>query len=165
MADPMFYVAIGDTPGSSSNVPLIIGIAQFFISVIATLLFNIMLSGRIFGDRVAGKDRNYLESQTFTASQPTFSCSSWFGSILLWCLVFGHKLTEPYFFPTLNFRDQICVMVCTKIQGCEDKFFGSALCRNQAAFTLTIIFIVDLFFLDTFLWYILGSTPVISIHQ
>lgn len=45
-------------------------------------------------------------------------------------------------------------MAHMQVQQCSDKYFGNALCRNQAAFTLTIMFIMDLalFFLDTFLW-------------
>ncbi|KAH7904567.1 hypothetical protein BJ138DRAFT_898067, partial [Hygrophoropsis aurantiaca] len=47
-----------------------------------------------------------------------------------------------------------------KIQGCNDKYFGPNLCMNQAAFTLAIMYIMDLvlFFLDTFLWYIIWNT-------
>ncbi|KAH8112916.1 glucan synthase [Phellopilus nigrolimitatus] len=165
-AGPTFYVAFFDNPNSSSNVPLIIGIVQFFISVVATLLFGIMPSGRMFGDRVAGKARKYLASQTFTASYPALARSSRFGSVMLWVLVFGCKFTESYFFLTQSFRDPIRVMVGMKIQGCNDRFFGNGLCRNQAAFTLTIMFIMDLvlFFLDTFLWYVIWST-VISIAR
>ena len=51
-------------------------------------------------------------------------------------------------------------MVGRKIQGCMDRFFGNVLCNNQAAFTLAIMYVVDfiLFFLNTFLWYIMWNT-------
>ena len=51
-------------------------------------------------------------------------------------------------------------MISMKVQGYSDKFFGAALCRNQAVFTLTIMYIMDLvlFFLNTFLWYIIWNT-------
>ena len=156
-----------------------------------------MPSGRMFGDRVAGKSRKYLANQTFTASYPKLqseftlflSLPSLFlllsfaenaslissfrllfllplhlpsqlaagpraASILLWCLIFGCKFVESYFFLTLSFKDPIRVMTGMKIQGCSDKYFGNSLCTNQAAFTLTIMFVMDLslFFLDTFLW-------------
>ena len=165
-AGPTFYVAFTDTPGGSSNVPLIIGIVQFFISVVATLLFAIMPSGRIFGDRVAEKSRKYLASQTFTASYPSLSKSARCVSILRWVLIFLCKFVESYFFLTQSFRDPIRVMVGMKIQGCNDRFFGNNLCTNQAAFTLTIMYIMDLvlFFLDTFLWYVIWST-VLSIAR
>ncbi|KAG6889590.1 1,3-beta-D-glucan synthase [Termitomyces sp. Mi166 len=158
---PTFYVVIaehGSSPGGS--LAFILGIVQFFISVVATLLFAVMPSGRMFGDRVAGKSRKYLASQTFTASYPSLERTPRLGSIILWILVFGCKFTESYFFLTLSFKDPIRVMVGMKVQACNDKYFGNNLCTNQAAFTLTIMFIMDLvlFFLDTFLWYIIWNT-------
>ncbi|THU88102.1 1,3-beta-glucan synthase [Dendrothele bispora CBS 962.96] len=157
---PTFYIAIAVSNGSAGQLALILGIVQFFIAVSATLLFAIMPSGRMFGDRVAGKSRKYLASQTFTASYPSLKKGPRMASFLLWVLVFGCKFTESYFFLTLSFRDPIRVMVGMKVQGCNDRFFGDSLCRNQAAFTLTIMYIMDLvlFFLDTFLWYIIWNT-------
>jgi 1,3-beta-glucan synthase len=145
-AGPTFYIAIAEfsSGGNSGSLALILGIVQFFISVIATLLFAIMPSGRMFGDRVAGKSRKYLASQTFTASYPALHTQARLASLSLWALVFSCKATESYFFLTLSFRDPIQVMVPMKVQGCNDKYFGNSLCRNQAAFTLTIMYIMDL---------------------
>lgn len=159
-AGPTVYIAIAEGSDDGGSLALILGITQFFISVVATLLFAIMPSGRMFGDRVAGKSRKYLASQTFTASYPTLPTSARIASIALWLLVFGCKLTESYFFLTLSFKDPIQYMTGLQIQGCNDKLFGDALCRNHAAFTLTIMFIMDLvlFFLDTYLWYIIWNT-------
>ena len=160
-AGPTFYIAIVENqPSGGGSLALILGIAQFFISIIATLLFGIMPSGRMFGDRVAGKSRKYLASQTFTASYPVLHSQARLGSIFLWFLVFGCKFTESYFFLTLAFRDPIRTMAGMKIQNCNEKIFGNSLCRNQAIFTLTIMFFMDLvlFFLDTFLWYIIWNT-------
>ncbi|KAG2350002.1 hypothetical protein BDR05DRAFT_994958 [Suillus weaverae] len=59
--------------GTTSSLALIHSIVQIFISVVATtLLFATMPSGRLIGDRVAGKSRKYLAS-----------------SIVLWALVFS----------------------------------------------------------------------------
>jgi 1,3-beta-glucan synthase len=160
-AGPTVYIAIVENQsGGGGSLSLILGIAQFFISVAATVLFGIMPSGRMFGDRVAGKSRKYLASQTFTASYPVLHFQARLGSVFLWFLVFGCKFTESYFFLTLAFRDPIRAMAGMKIQNCHEKLFGSALCRNQAIFALTIMFFMDLvlFFLDTFLWYIIWNT-------
>ena len=160
-AGPTFYIAIVENQSSGGgSLALILGIAQFFISIVATLLFGIMPSGRMFGDRVASKSRKYLASQTFTASYPVLHSQARLGSVFLWFLVFGCKFTESYFFLTLAFRDPIRSMAGMKIQNCSEKAFGSSLCRNQAIFTLTIMFFMDLvlFFLDTFLWYIIWNT-------
>ena len=158
-AGPTVYIAIAESQTLNQTVPLVLGIVQFFISVIATLIFAIVPSGRMFGDRVAGKSRKYLASQTFTASYPSMTTRQRLCSILLWSLVFGCKFTESYWFLTLSFRQSIDVMVGMKVEACNDKYFGNALCRNQVAFTLAIMYVMDLvlFFLDTFLWWIIWN--------
>ena len=155
-AGPTFYIAIVDGQ-SNNNIPLIIAIVQFFISVVATLTFGIIPSGRMFGDRVAGKSRKYMASQTFTASYPTLGRSARAASIVMWILIFGCKFVESYFFLAESFSSPIAVMARTKVQGCSDRFFGTALCSNQVPFALAIMYVMDLvlFFLDTYLWYII----------
>ncbi|KAG1756796.1 glycosyltransferase family 48 protein [Suillus paluster] len=156
---PTVYIAYVEsrTNPTTSQIPLIVGIVQFFISVVATIVFGLFPSGRMFGDRVAGKSRKYMASQTFTASYPELTRSARTASIMLWLLVFGCKFAESYFFLTSSFSSPIAVMARTTVQGCNDKFFGNALCSNQVPFTLTIMYIMDLilFFLDTYLWYII----------
>jgi 1,3-beta-glucan synthase len=154
---PTIYIAAFD---QTSNVALIISIVQFALSVIAVAVFSIVPSGRLFGDRVAGKARKYLASQTFTASYPKLSTKARLASVMLWVLVFGCKLTESYFFLTLSFENPVRVMVGMKVQACNDKLFGNALCRNQPAFALTLMFCMDLtlFFLDTYLWFVIWNT-------
>ncbi len=75
---------------------------------------------------------------------------------------FACKFVKSYFYLTLSFSFPIQVMVGMKIQGCNE-IFGNVLCTNQAAFTLTIMDLI-LFFLNTFLWYIIWNT-VFSIAQ
>ncbi|KAJ7326188.1 1,3-beta-glucan synthase [Mycena albidolilacea] len=163
---PTFYIAIVASAGKENSVTKIIGMVQFFFSVFVTALFAIVPSGRMFGDRVAGKNRKYLASQTFTASYPTLSLPARTASVCLWLLVFGCKFTESYFYLTQAFRKPVSVMVGMKIQGCSDRYFGNNLCRQHVAFTLAIMFVMDLvlFFLDTFLWYVIWNT-VISIGR
>ncbi len=154
---PTFYVALVDGRPNQGQIPLIVAIVQFFISVLSTVIFGLIPSGRMFGDRVAGKSRKYMASQTFTASYPSLARGPRSASILLWVLIFGCKFTESYFFLTTSFSSPIAVMARTKVQGCSDRFFGNALCSNQVPFALAIMFIMDLvlFFLDTYLWYII----------
>ncbi|KAJ9124246.1 1,3-beta-D-glucan synthase [Naganishia vaughanmartiniae] len=154
---PSIYIAFFD---QDSHTSLIISVVQFAIAICAVVFFAIVPSGRMFGDRVAGKNRKYLANQTFTASYPALTRSSRIASISLWVLIFGLKYVESYFFLTLSFRDPIKVMTGMKVQNCSDKVFGNALCRNQAAFALALMFVMDLclFFLDTFLWYVIWNT-------
>ncbi|BGO97177.1 1,3-beta-glucan synthase component GSC2 [Rhodotorula toruloides] len=154
---PTIYIAGFD---QTSLAAKIVGIVQFAFAVFFVVLFSVVPSGRLFGDRVAGKSRKYLASQTFTASYPKLSLRQRVASISLWVLIFGCKLTESYFFLTLSFENPVRVMVGMRVTACSDKLFGSALCRYQPAFTLAIMFCMDLclFFLDTFLWYVIWNT-------
>lgn len=152
---PTVYIALVDS--TKSDIPLYVGIAQFCVSVVATLIFGVLPSGRMFGDRVAGKSRKYLASQTFTAAYPALTFSARFASVLMWLLVFGCKYVESYFFLTSSFSQPIAVMASMSVQNCNDKYFGNALCRNQVKFALAIMYVMDLvlYFLDTYLWYII----------
>ncbi|TXT04826.1 hypothetical protein VHUM_04094 [Vanrija humicola] len=155
---PTIYIAFFNS--RESELTKWLGVGQFIFAIIFTLLFGVMPSGRMFGDRVAGKNRKYLANQTFTASYPTLSRPARASSILLWVLIFGCKFTESYFFLAVSFRDPMAVMGGMKVQNCNDKYFGKALCQNQVAFTLAVMFVMDLtlFFLDTFLWYVIWNT-------
>ncbi|TFK29933.1 1,3-beta-glucan synthase [Coprinopsis marcescibilis] len=154
---PTVYIAIVDGRPNQGNIPFIIGVVQFGVSVLATVAFGIIPSGRMFGDRVAGKSRKYMASQTFTASYPSLPRSARMASIGLWLLIFGCKFVESYYFLTSSFSSPVAVMAQAKVQGCSDRFFGDALCSNQIPFTLAIMYVMDLilFFLDTYLWYII----------
>lgn len=138
---PSIYIAFWE---QNSHVSHILAYVQFGVSIAATLMFSIIPSGRMFGDRVAGKNRKYLANQTFTASYPSLSTSARTASVLLWVIIFGCKLTESYFFLTLSFKDPVAAMVGMKVQNCNDTVFGRGLCRNQAAFTLALMFVMDL---------------------
>jgi hypothetical protein len=72
------YIAIVENqPGGGGSLALILGTARFFISIGVTLLFRIMSSSRMFGDRVTSKSCKYLASQTFTASYPILQYILW----------------------------------------------------------------------------------------
>ncbi|EUC54004.1 1,3-beta-glucan synthase [Rhizoctonia solani AG-3 Rhs1AP] len=158
-AGPSFYVFILNDGSDGSSRPLTLSIAQFCIAVIATLLFSIIPPGRMFDDRVVSKSREYLASQTFTASYPSMTRNQRLGSIIFWLLIFGCKSVESYYYLVLSFTDTVTVMSHMKIQGCNDRLFGTRLCSNHAALTLAIMFILDLvlFFLDTYVWYVVWS--------
>lgn len=144
----------------SGTIPDIIGYVHICVAGVITAFLAIVPSGRMFGDRVGGKARKYLASQTFTASYPTLTPSHRMVSIMLWVLIFGCKLTESYFFLTLSFRDPLAIMVRMTVQNCNDRYFGHSLCRQQPMFTLVIMIVLDcvLFFLDTYLWHVIWST-------
>ena len=116
---------------------LVIVIVQFVVSCAAAILFGIVPSGCMFGNHVGSKSRKYLSD----VHGEELERNARIALVFLWVLIFSCKFVESYFFLTLSFQESVRVMVGTKVQGCEDRFFGNPLCSNQPAFTLTIMFI------------------------
>lgn len=156
---PYIYISHGTTIRFTTTAR-IISYVQFGIAVSAVVFYSIIPTGRMFGDRVAGKAKKYLANQTFTASYPRLTRTERITSLALWILIFGCKFTESYFFLTLSFENPIRVMVGMRVQNCRDSIMGNSLCQYQPAFTLAAMFVMDLvlFFLDTFLWYVIWNT-------
>ena len=152
---PSVYVFGVKETGVIANV---LGIVQFFIALFTFFFFAIMPLGGIFGSYMKKNSRQYVASQTFTASYPRLHGNDMWMSYGLWVLVFTAKLAESYFFLTLSFRDPIRILSEMRISKCAgDKIVGTMLCKQQPRILLGLMFITDicLFFLDTYLWYII----------
>ncbi|EGC42435.1 glucan synthase [Histoplasma capsulatum var. duboisii H88] len=138
-----------------------LGIVSFFVNLATFFFFAIMPLGGLFGSYLRKNSRQYVASQTFTASFPRLRGNDMWMSYGLWTCVFGAKLAESYFFLTLSFRDPIRILSQMKIHQCAgDKIFGPSadvLCKQQPRILLGLMFFTDLslFFLDTYLWYII----------
>jgi 1,3-beta-glucan synthase len=143
------------------KIPLILGVVQFLIALATFFFFSLMPLGGLFGSYLTKNTRQYVASQTFTASYPRLEGNDMWMSYGLWVMVFGAKLAESYFFLTLSFRDPIRILSIMKISRCQgDAIIGTILCKYQPQILLGIMFFTDLtlFFLDTYLWYIIWNT-------
>ncbi|KAI9822337.1 MAG: 1,3-beta-D-glucan synthase [Pycnora praestabilis] len=144
-----------------TKIATILGIVQFIIALATFIFFSIMPIGALFGSYLTKNSRQYVASQTFTASYPRLKGNDMWMSFGLWICVFALKMVESYFFLTLSFRDPIRILSTMKISKCAgDKIIGSVLCYYQPKILLGLMFFTDLilFFLDTYLWYILWNT-------
>lgn len=157
---PSIYI-FGVAGGQTSQAGLALGIVQFLIALVTFFFFSVMPLGGLFGSYLTKNTRKYVASQTFTASYPRLSGNDMYMSYGLWVCVFGPKLAESYFFLTLSLRDPIRILSTMKIRHCMgDAIFGVAtadvLCKIQPKVLLGLMYFTDLilFFLDTFLWYI-----------
>lgn len=145
------------------QVKLALGIVQFLVALVTFFYFSIVPIGSLYGNYLTRNRRQYVASQTFTASWARLRGNDMWMSYGLWVLVFAAKLAESYFFLTLSFRDPIRILSSMPIEFCAgDALFGSAagtLCRAQPRILLGIMFFTDLilFFLDTYLWYIIWN--------
>lgn len=160
---PAVYVFIIDK-NEGNSLAYILSIIQFFIAIITYFFFSIMPLGGLFGSYLTKDSRRYVASQTFTASYPRLHGNDMWMSYGLWILVFAAKLAESYFFLTLSFRDPIRVLSVMKIDNCiGESIFGAnatMLCKRQPQVLLALMYFTDLvlFFLDTYLWYIIWNT-------
>lgn len=157
LAPSIVIFSIGKTI-LSEKVGKIIGVVQFLIALATFLFFSIMPIGGLFGSYLTKNSRRYVASQTFTASFPRLTGNDRWMSYGLWTLVFAAKLTESYFFLTLSLRDPIRILSVMHPPAClGDHYIGTDLCTYQPQILLGIMFFTDLvlFFLDTYLWYII----------
>ncbi|AAS54138.1 AGL353Wp [Eremothecium gossypii ATCC 10895] len=143
-----------------SRSAYVISIVQFVIALTTTFFFAMRPLGGLFTSYLQrGKHkRRYVSSQTFTASFPKLTGRSKWFSRGLWICVFVAKFLESYFFLTLSLRDPIRVLSILDMSRCRgDRLLRDFLCRWQPSITLFLMLLTDLvlFFLDTYLWYII----------
>jgi 1,3-beta-glucan synthase len=139
-------------------IPKILGIVQFIIALVTFLFFSIMPLGGLFGSYMKRNSRQYVASQTFTASYPRLKGNDMWMSYGLWVMVFAAKFSESYFFLTLSLKDPIRILSNMKPPTClGDAIIGDTLCKLQPKILLGLMYFTSLilFFLDTYLWYII----------
>lgn len=144
-----------------SDVGYIVSVVQFVISILTTIWFSFQAPANLFNIKL-NKSNIYNPMKIFTASYPKLEKTSRVISILLWILVFGAKFLESYFFLTLSLRDPIRNLNILEARCHGDNFLKGFICRNENNFVLALMFLTDLilFFLDTYLWYIIWNCVI-----
>ena len=162
LVSPVVVFGIG-TKIIPEKILLTIAIIFFFVAIATFVFFAVMPLGGLFGSYLTSKkSRQYVASQTFTASYPRLKGNDMWTSYGLWVLVFACKYVESYFALTLSIRDPIRIVATMKqqIAPCMgDKIIGPILCKNQPYVLLAMMLLTDLilYFLDSFLWYIIWN--------
>ncbi|CAG8542684.1 1488_t:CDS:2 [Acaulospora morrowiae] len=153
---PTYYIYMKARTG---QISLIIGIVQFIISLLTTLTFSITPSSRLFGG-LPKNSQKYRAFKTFTANYPELNNRDRATSIGLWLCVFGCKFVESYFFLSLSFKDPLKAMADSRSIECGNKLVSKIICSYLPVITMVFMIIVDLilFFLDTYLWYVIWYT-------
>lgn len=147
-----------------SKSALAVGIVGFLIALFTFLFFSVMPLGGLFGSYLNKRTRRFVASQTFTADFYKLSGVDMWLSYIVWVTVFGAKLAESYFFLTLSIRDPIRDLATMNMRCWGETWFGpvykDVLCKQQPKITLGVMYATDLvlFFLDTYLWYIICNT-------
>ncbi|KAI9495793.1 1,3-beta-glucan synthase component-domain-containing protein [Zychaea mexicana] len=148
----------------TSFIALIVGACQLGVGAIVAILLATIPSANLFHRKRAS---THLACKTFTSNFPSMTSDDRFLSILLWVCIFGCKFLETYFFLALSFRDALAATSTMDLRDCvTDPLLGKWLCQIMPTLTSILMFTVELilFFLDTYLWYVVWST-MFSVSQ
>lgn len=159
---PTVYIFLFTPLEDKSDIGLGLAIVHMVIALFTTLYLSFVPLGGLFGSYMNKlNNRRFLASKYFTAGFHSLSSNDRLVSCGLWICVFVAKLIESYVFLTLSLRDPIRELSIIDLPYCTgDLLIGAWLCQNQPKVVLGLILITDLvlFFLDTYLWYIIFNT-------
>lgn len=158
---PCFYIFLWTGVHDSSSLTLAIAITQFLFSIFTVAYFSITPLAYICGNPYKSDERRFLPSFYFTNFIYELKGRKALASIGLWGGVFVSKFTESYFFLTLSLRDPVRELSIIRIRHCAgEEWIGKVLCEQESNILLGLMLVTDLtlFFLDTYLWYIIWNT-------
>ncbi|EEB07877.2 1,3-beta-glucan synthase component bgs1 [Schizosaccharomyces japonicus yFS275] len=137
-----------------------IGVIAFLMCLATLLYFTFVPPSQLFGKWAVKDSRNYLANKYFTSNFATLSFDNQSLSVIMWLFIFGAKFAESYSYLTLSIKDAIRVLSTMRPYLCANKYLGGMICFYQPRITLVIMYATDLilFFLDTYLWYIIFNT-------
>jgi 1,3-beta-glucan synthase len=148
----------------TSKLALILASCQLGVGALISIALAIVPSANLFHRQ---NSSHHLSCKTFTANFPKLVSDDRFLSILMWICVFSCKFLETYFFLALSFRDALSVTTLMQLNNCSaDPLLGRWLCAIMPVLTTVLMFSVELvlFFLDTYLWYVIWNT-IFSVSQ
>lgn len=148
----------------NSRMALILSSCQLGLGAIISLVLILVPPSFLFH---YGGSNHYLNSKSFTANFPKMPDDDRFLSVLMWICVFSCKFLETYFFLALSFRDALSVTTLMRLDNCsKDPLLGKIMCSVMPVLATMLMFFVEfvLFFLDTYLWYVIWST-IFSVAQ
>lgn len=143
----------------SEKLELAISSVQFAMSILSVLYLVFVTPAKQFGASLSA--RKEVVSKAFTSNFAQLIDIDKVASNLLWFIIFASKFLESYFFLTLSLKEPIRELAVMKVNRCAgDRWLGTWLCEKQPTIILIIMIILDfiLFFLDTYLWYVIWNT-------
>ncbi|SSD61339.1 related to 1,3-beta-glucan synthase component FKS1 [Saccharomycodes ludwigii] len=145
-----------------STFTLGLSLVQFIISIITVVYFSIVPLNNLFGFSYRNEKvrRKYLANLYFMSSVVNLKDKALLASIGLWITIFFLKFVESYFFLTLSLKDPLRELKIINLTSCTGTTgFSAVFCVRQTHLLVTMMLFTDmvLFFLDTYLWYIICS--------
>lgn len=147
---PSVYIFLFLPLDTTSRLGTMIAALQFVGSVFIFLYLAVVPPARLFGCK-------NVHPPEFTANFAQLPRQGQIFSYILWVCVFLFKFIESYFFLTLSMRDPTRVLSIMTMRCVGDVYMGDIVCKHQAKVILFLLMSTNLvlFFLDTYLWYII----------
>lgn len=142
-----------------SRLGILLGWIQLFLAIATTLYFGLVPPERLFA-YVLPTSVKTMKSSIFTKNYASMARKNRLFSMLLWTCVFTFKFIESYFFLTLSLRDPVKILWSMDTSRCVgDIWLGKLVCENYAKILVFLLIVTNfvLFFLDTYLWYVICS--------
>lgn len=157
-ASPTIVIFVFKMHEKESRSALGLSIAQFILSILTVVYLTLASPLTLFGSDLSA--RVFYASKSFTSNFYLLKGTDKIASIGLWTGVFTSKFIETYFFLTLSLRDPIRELAIMRTNCLGDVWIGSLFCKLQPKLILGLIYSLQmvLFFLDTYLWYVIWST-------
>lgn len=155
---PTVYILLFKGWTVSSQVGCLIGGIQLAVALLTTAYLSATPLEKLFVLFEKKTNPNVIKSRLFTSAFPQISSKSSLYSILLWANVFVAKLLESYFFLTLSLKDPLNILLAMDTNRCTgDIWLKKLVCQHFARACAGLLLLTNfvLFFLDTYLWYII----------
>lgn len=143
---------------SKSFTARMVSYAGLLISFVTTMYLVLVPNAELFS-RKASKSQNLLTNPTFTAKYAPLKPSERALSYSIWILVFLSKMTESLFFLIMPVGRPLRVLATLNIKECASAAILCTVVKWTSLFLL-IVLVLILFFLDTYMWWIVWSTAL-----
>ncbi|KAF5213215.1 hypothetical protein E0198_000732 [Clavispora lusitaniae] len=155
---PSVYILIFKGWNVYSPMGCAIGGCQLGFSLLTTAYLSATPADKLFSFIKRKADPNTIKTTIFTSSFAKMTSKSALYSLLLWLTVFTSKFLESYFFLTLSLKDPLNILLTMDTSRCAgDIWLKKLICQNFAKICAGLLLLTNflLFFLDTYLWYII----------
>lgn len=150
----MYYFL--DVMSKDSIIGLASAVSQFLGSLFTVVYLSLTPSAVLFGFQSPGS----LGFKSFTDNVYQLSGKPKIASISLWLVILFSKCIESYFHLALSTREPIRELSIMSPKCISDVWIGGKLCSFQPQIVLILLTTLEfiLFFVDTYLWYIIWIT-------
>lgn len=143
-------------------IALFVYIFQFLMSIVMVAYYAFTPLNNLYHFDFKKTGRDYLANTFFTDSVIPLKGTSKLTSNFLWLSIFFFKFLETYFFLALPLKDTLRELMILKYNRTvgDSLIGGKVLFKYQSIGLLVLVVTIDfiLFFLDTYLWYIIATT-------